>query len=91
MRVHHAGQPEVSFTEPLANIIRKRSQRTNDRETWSCHEKIHMPMAIVSDEELRDEVLLPVAMGCPVGQATLALLGRPEPLFQGARCPTESA
>ena len=36
VRDHQAGHPEVSFTEPLANIIRKRSQRTRERliQSW---------------------------------------------------------
>ena len=33
---HQAGQPEVSFTAPLANIMRKRSQRTRAMLVWSC-------------------------------------------------------
>ena len=49
------------------------------------------PKAIVSNKELRDEVVIPLATGrCP-GQTILVLLGRPVLLFQEARCPTESA
>ena len=87
MRDHQAGQPEVSFTDPLANIIRKRSQRTNDRETWSCYDEIQQR----SLYRVCSEVVLPVAMVYPVGQAILVLLGRPVRLFQEARCPTENA